>query len=497
VLLVAFALLALVSRLFPLISTTEFVIITISTTTVGFLSGVIYIAYQKHTLLSTAGFVDEQLNLKERVSTALEISNGFLQTSSDIAARQLNDTLARVESIDVNLAIPLAWHKRDLALLILAVSVLLGAIMVPNPQDNLISQRRAIQQAIEEQVATLEEISSDITTSTELTESDTELLQAPIRGAIQALSNGDLSREEAVAAISGAEATLKELRSDLANDFTRDGLRSAASSLLNDPAASNFGKALSNGDLFGSAEAASELADELSELTNTEMDDLAQDLAQAAAELREIDPELAKILNQVAQELQSSQIENARDRMEEVATILLDRASTQAAGEIAEAATLQLAQSSQKIAQAGQPVNEGLIQDNEGASGPPAGQAAGADGNGLSISGQGQSGEEGGGPGGPGSGGGRTNSVYVPAPVNLGDEEGVAIQLPAECAGNNANCGALLSESVTAFSEEQSIVPYSQVYAEYRQSAYFALQRSQIPLSMKGYVRDYFSALEP
>ncbi len=267
--------------------------------------------------------------------------------------------------------------------------------------------------------------------------------------------------------------------------------------MLNNPAASNFGQALSNGDLFGSAEAANELADELSELSDAAMEELAQDLVQAAAELRDIDPELAKTLNQVAQDLQSSQIENARDQMEKVASILRDRASTQAAGEFADEATLRLAESSQEIAQAGQPVNEGPLTDSEGASGPPAGQAAGADGNGLSISGQGQSGEEGGGPGGPGSGGGRTDSVYIPDPVNLGDEEGVAIQLPAECTGNNTNCGALLSEMATAFSEEQSIVPYSQVFAEYRQSAYIALERSQIPLSLKGYVRDYFSALEP
>ncbi len=40
-------------------------------------------------------------------------------------------------------------------------------------------------------------------------------------------------------------------------------------------------------------------------------------------------------------------------------------------------------------------------------------------------------------------------------------------------------------------------VPYREVYAEYAGQAGAALEGSYIPLGLKGYVRDYFSSLEP
>ncbi len=42
-----------------------------------------------------------------------------------------------------------------------------------------------------------------------------------------------------------------------------------------------------------------------------------------------------------------------------------------------------------------------------------------------------------------------------------------------------------------------SLVPYDQVYGEYRDAAGDALDRSAIPPHLKGYVRDYFGELAP
>jgi hypothetical protein len=62
---------------------------------------------------------------------------------------------------------------------------------------------------------------------------------------------------------------------------------------------------------------------------------------------------------------------------------------------------------------------------------------------------------------------------------------------------NPANCGSLLNESPTDFNDETSVVPYSQVYGDYRDAAYEALSDDYVPLGLKGYIRDYFSSLEP
>ena len=72
-------------------------------------------------------------------------------------------------------------------------------------------------------------------------------------------------------------------------------------------------------------------------------------------------------------------------------------------------------------------------------------------------------------------GGGHTENVYVPELVDLSDVEGVEVELPAECIANPENCGALLNETPTEFGDESSVVPYEQVYGDYRDAANEAL----------------------
>jgi hypothetical protein len=105
--------------------------------------------------------------------------------------------------------------------------------------------------------------------------------------------------------------------------------------------------------------------------------------------------------------------------------------------------------------------------------------------------------QEGQGAGGPGPGGGHADTVFVPGFADLSAEDGVQIQLPAECVANPENCGPLLSERPTEFEPEQSLVPYEQVFGDYRDAAFEALEGDYVPLGMKGLVREYFSSLEP
>lgn len=42
-----------------------------------------------------------------------------------------------------------------------------------------------------------------------------------------------------------------------------------------------------------------------------------------------------------------------------------------------------------------------------------------------------------------------------------------------------------------------SVVPYQQVYGDFYRYAQDTLERSYVPLSVKDYVRDYFSSLDP
>jgi hypothetical protein len=73
----------------------------------------------------------------------------------------------------------------------------------------------------------------------------------------------------------------------------------------------------------------------------------------------------------------------------------------------------------------------------------------------------------------------------------------VDIELPAECVTNPQSCGGLITESDSEMGNEESLVPYTQVFGDYRQAAYQALEDPYIPLGLRDFVRDYFSSLEP
>ncbi len=189
----------------------------------------------------------------------------------------------------------------------------------------------------------------------------------------------------------------------------------------------------------------------------------------------------------------------AQEALRQASGTLQQRAQEAAASQQAQAAAGQLAESRQEVAQAGQPGQSGQSGQTaqQGGQGQGEGQGQGqGQGDGPQALGQSEGGQQGG-FGGPGPGGGSAESVFVPPFRDLSGEAGIDIELPAECRANPAACGALLSEMPTEFRPMGSTVPYAQVFGDYRNAASEALSGDYIPLGMKGFIRDYFSSLEP
>lgn len=89
-----------------------------------------------------------------------------------------------------------------------------------------------------------------------------------------------------------------------------------------------------------------------------------------------------------------------------------------------------------------------------------------------------------------GQGEGEFAEVY--APQRAGGAGGPQIVLEPDGSGQPVVEGEF-SENPTG----EALVPYNQVFGDYRRSASRALDRSYIPLGMRDIVRDYFSSLEP
>ena len=495
---------ATVARLRPLLTNEEIATVAGGLALVGLLIGLVALLLRRYTLHQQARFADRQFQLQERATTAVEIHHGDLPATPALARQQLADTVAAAGRVDVREWLPLRLNRQDALLIVVAVALLAAAVLLPNPQSDILQEQRAVAASIEEQVETLEALAEEINQNPDLTEAQREELLQPLESALEELETGDLTREEAVATLSEAEAELRELAADNDPEALRQTLNNAGQPLAENSASQSLGQALQNGNLAQAGTAAAQLADNLPALSAAEQQELAQDLAETAAALQSVDSELAQELAAAAAALENGDVAAAQQALREAAATLQQRAQERAAAQQADAAAGQLGQGRQEVAQAGQ---EGEGQPTEGdpgagqeGEGPGDGPGQGQ-GEGTGVEGQGQTQgsatAEGEGSGGPGPGGGQTENVFVPEFRDLSGEEGVEVELPAECLANPAECGPLLSQTPTEFTEEGSTVPYNQVFGDYRDAAYEALADDHIPLGLKGYVRDYFSSLEP
>jgi hypothetical protein len=403
--------------------------------------------------------------------------------------------------IDERELLPIRLNRQDWILIIISVTMLILAVVVNNPRSAVLDQRREITKSIQEQIEMLEGLEEQIMENPLLTDEARQEILAPIESALSELEENNPGREEAFATISEAEAELRELSQNNDLEDLLQSLHEGAAPLGNSPASQSLGQAMQNGDLLTASSEANRLADEIASLTANETADLAESLRQSSENLEMIDPELAARFADAAEGLEGGDLESAERALRQAAATLQQRAMEQSAVSQAASAAGQLEQGMDQLAQAGE---QGSGQGQEGGTdgqGEQGGGQSGGSGSGGSeasgSAGTGSGAEQGGGVGGPGPGGGHSENVYAPDFVDLSGEAGVDIELPAECVADPTGCGFLLSETPTGFESEESIVPYDQVFGDYRQAAFQALDETTIPLGLKGYIRDYFSSLEP
>jgi hypothetical protein len=491
---------ATAARLRPFLHNEGLAYLTLALSLAGLLGSLILITVRRDTLAQQARFADRLLHLQERLSTAVEIRDRRISTTPIFAEKQLADALKKANSADFKARLPLRLVFRDWLVIALAALLLALAVMLPNPQSTALKKRQAVAESIKNQIQALESLEEEISSNTQLSDAERDLLLEPIQDALAELGSGDLNQESAVATLSEAEADLRRLAEQFANDDLRQALRDAGQPLAENSVSQPLGEALQNGNLSAAGAAASQLADVLADLNENEQAALAEDLAQTAAALQGVDDELADELSYAAQAIQEGDIASAQQALRNASDTLQQRAQEAAAAQQADAAAGQVSQGRQEVAQAGQPGQGQSDQQDQGqgqGTGSAEGQGAGSGQSQGQGTGQGVQTDQGEGTGGPGPGGGHAENVFVPDFVDLSSGEGVDIELPAECLANPAECGGLLNETPTEFSDQGSSVPYSQVFSDYQDAAYEALSDDYIPLGLKSFVRDYFSSLEP
>lgn len=485
---------ALLSRARPLLLRGELALLALAAALIAVsVTGLIIMA-RRRSPVDQARFADRRFNLRERMTAAVEIQSGQLAVDDAMATRQLGDALRAASAVDASRQLPLRLHLSDWLPALTGAILLAAALWLPNPQEAAVLEQRAVTAAVAEQSQALTELIDEIKAADTLTAEQQEALTQPLEEALTALSRPNLSREEAVAALSAAETEMRALSQKMDPTTLREALAAAT---MDRPG--ELAEALRAGQLDQAAAATSALAASLGDLDAGAQAALAEQLAATANALESVDAELAESLDRAAEALAAGDTGAAREALDEAAGQLANRAQTAEAAAQASATADRLGQARGEVAQGGageQPGGTGTGTGESSTSGD-AGEGGTGQG-GTSESGGSSTGTQKGGTGGPSPGGGHVESVFVPQRPDL-EGEGEGVELDVQCLTSPETCGPLAGQSPSSLEGRPggSLVPYDQVFGNYRDAAFEALSQGNIPIGLQNLVRDYFSALEP
>jgi len=316
-----------------------------------------------------ARYFDHLFDLKERVSTAIELSAGLIPLPVTLAERQLSDTVEATRQVNVSSRLPVRVRGWELVLVVVLAALFAYLLVADNPQTDEIMARRELQQAIDEQAAAIEEAIEDIENDPTLTEAEQEALTDPLAEALEILQQQDISQQEAVAALAEAAQSLRDMSDGMLSEQAA-AYQDAAAALAGSDLTSDVAQALKRPDLDATAQALDDLANELGkqDLSEQEREDVAERLEQAADELEQTNPALAQKLREAAQALREGDIEAAQKALREAAELLREQQEQLQESPLAEAAQTamqQAEQSQQELAQAGQEQAPGQMSQSQ------------------------------------------------------------------------------------------------------------------------------------
>ncbi len=480
---------SLLCRIFPLLWRSPLVLLSLICLSLTTLLALLWAWLRPRPLSAVALSCDRRLGLAERLSTALEIRDGRLTTSPALSAAQLADARQTAASIDLGSALPIRLPLRE-AFAALTLALVLGiALALPNPMEDVLRRQAEVQQAIDQEVARLEEIREEVDKLPPGPERET--LKRALDELTRELREGRLTREEVLAKLSAAEGELRSLLDEKAA-AQKAALQEAARSLEDSALTTGMAEALERGDYQTAASLLEGFAAEEGEpLTREEELELARELAQAAEALEDTNPALAKLLREASWAIEAGDIDSARQAIRAASELLDQTGRYLARQEATEQALAQVQEGKRAIACAGEAEEKGTAMAGEGQGQPGGGSGKGDPGGNVdgSI---------------PEAGGqvptnaGQDEARLMPyepvyAPEYPGGQGGEAMPLPGEGQGETE-----YREVPKPPPEEgEALVPYDRVYGDYRDAAARALEHSYIPIGLKEYVRGYFGALEP
>ncbi|NTU64678.1 MAG: hypothetical protein HGB05_15070, partial [Chloroflexi bacterium] len=259
---------------------------------------------------------DRDFGLRERISTALELAR-LDRSSGEIGQLQLHDAVASAEQVNARQQLPLRIKRVDA----LFTAVLLIAVLIVAWRGEaffqLAAQTRAVQSAITQEAAKVEELRQQIEADRTLTEEQRREMLEALKETQQRLKDAQ-SLEQATAVLTQGEKKFESLMSGEAEDQA-EALRQAGRKLsqAEGSALQAFGQNLAEGDFLAAAENLRNL--DVSQLSAEERAQLADQLENMAEGVQASNPALAQQLREAAAATRNGDVQQAQQALDQAA----------------------------------------------------------------------------------------------------------------------------------------------------------------------------------
>lgn len=270
----------------------------------------------------SAQYFDLRFGLKERFSTALELSEGRLFAPEIIAERQLEDTRIAANRVNLENTLPLKANWLELAILTIGVIVLAILLISDNPFTSDILSERALNQTLSQQQQQVQDLQSQVQNNPELSDEQKEELLETLNELENTLERDEISEAEAVAAIAEAERELREMGSDGMTSDERSAYQEAGRQFARSPQSQSLAEQLQEPNLSEAADALNDLAEQVPNMSSAEQQALADSLDAAANALQSTNPQLADKLREAADALRDGDTERAQQALRDAAEMM-------------------------------------------------------------------------------------------------------------------------------------------------------------------------------
>lgn len=224
-------LVALIARTRPSFTNPQIMLIALAAGVAAAVVCMVGVWARRGSLIASAQRFDLDFDLRERVSTALELSSGRIRADEQLAALQIADAGAHAHDAITHLRdrMPLRTDTRDLIVVLVLLVTLAVLLLLPNPQAEALNNGAAVNAAMDQAAETLREAAETVAADTNLTAEQRQALLQDLRRNIQALEDPNVTPQQAFAVLSETAADLQE-SADAASQEAQAAQQAAAAS---------------------------------------------------------------------------------------------------------------------------------------------------------------------------------------------------------------------------------------------------------------------------